>query len=517
MLSAIFKLRIAAIFWQNPPAQIPRAAVGCVTLLYQSGFRGYNTALNFFIPTILSKKPLVPLARISNLDTPLLKIPDWEMRPGECWVILGRNGAGKRHIADLLSGKAESGLEAVQHGFRTVMFLSFESQQAFYEAELKNDDSDFLDHPDPGTTVRTMLGISGEIPQGLRFLGLEKLLDRGYRMLSSGEARKTLLAQAILQKPQLLILDEPFDSLDANSQRQLQDFFRHQILAGATSLLFLLTTREEIFSWHSHVAVMERGEMIAQGTRAAILADTDIQALLAFDAKLLPPWPDPLPQEPIDDPLIVLHAGRVQYGDTLIFENLELTVNKGSHILVTGPNGSGKSTLLNLLTGDHPQCYGNDLTLFGRKRGSGETIWDIKRRIGIVSPGLHRDHRVPGSALHIVLGGFFDSIGLYEDVTAAQIDLAKHWLSLVNLSHQINTAFKQLSYGEQRLVLIARALVKQPLLFVLDEPTQGLDEVNRHRVMYFLEHLSSQKQTTIIMASHRVDEHLPLFLNSVVL
>jgi molybdate transport system ATP-binding protein len=134
-----------------------------------------------------------------------------------------------------------------------------------------------------------------------------------------------------------------------------------------------------------------------------------------------------------------------------------------------------------------------------------------------VSPGLHRDHRVPGSALHIVLGGFFDSIGLYEEVSATQIDLAKRWLALVNLSHQCNTAFKQLSYGEQRLVLIARALVKQPLLLILDEPTQGLDEVNRHRVMYFLEHLSSQKQTTIIMASHRIDEHLPLFVNYITL
>jgi molybdate transport system ATP-binding protein len=262
---------------------------------------------------------------------------------------------------------------------------------------------------------------------------------------------------------------------------------------------------------------MEKGKMIAQGSRAAILADADIRALLAFDPLLLPPWPEPLVQTPVADPLVVLHEGHVNYGETVIFANLELTITKGAHTLVTGPNGAGKSTLLNLLTGDHPQCYGNDLTIFGHRRGSGETIWELKRRIGIVSPGLHRDHRVPGSALHIVLGGFFDSIGLYEEVSAIQIHHAKCWLALVNLTHHCNTAFKQLSYGEQRLVLIARALVKQPLLLVLDEPTQGLDEVNRHRVMYFLEHLSSQAQTTIIMASHRFDEHLPLFVNYVAL
>jgi molybdate transport system ATP-binding protein len=257
--------------------------------------------------------------------------------------------------------------------------------------------------------------------------------------------------------------------------------------------------------------------MIAQGSKSDILANNDIQGLLAFNPQLLPPWPEPLLQAAPPDPLVVLHKGRVSYGETIIFDNLELTINKGSHTLLTGPNGSGKSTLLNLLTGDHPQCYGNDLTLFGHKRGSGETIWELKRRIGIVSPGLHRDHRVPGSALHIVLSGFFDSIGLYEEVSATQIHHAKRWLALVNLSHHNNTAFKQLSYGEQRLVLIARALVKQPLLLILDEPTQGLDEVNRHRVMYFLEHLSSQTQTTIIMASHRLDERLPLFQNFVTL
>ncbi|MES2627278.1 MAG: ATP-binding cassette domain-containing protein, partial [Pseudomonadota bacterium] len=440
------------------------------------------------------------LCTIRNLQTSLLTISDWNIQPGECWTVLGRNGAGKRHVANLLSGKSEAGQECVTHAFNSVALLSFEAQQAFYEAELKKDDTDFLDHADPGTTVRELLGLTDELPTELRFLRLDKILDRGYRLLSSGEARKTLLAQAILQKPDLLILDEPFDSLDVNSKQQLQEFFAHLLQEGSTVLLFLLTTTEEIFPWHTHVAVMEKGEMIAQGSRSAILANADIQALLAFDPQVLPPWPESLVQTLPPDPLVVLHKGRVSYGESLIFDNLELTINKGSHTLVTGPNGSGKSTLLNLLTGDHPQCYGNDLTLFGCKRGSGETIWELKRRIGIVSPGLHRDHRVPGSALHIVLGGFFDSIGLYEEVSATQIQHAKCWLALVNLSHHCNTAFKQLSYGEQRLVLIARALVKQPLLLILDEPTQGLDEVNRHRVMYFLEHLSSQSQTTIIMA-----------------
>src|SRR5690606_8949614 len=178
-------------------------------------------------------------------------------------------------------------------------------------------------------------------------------------------------------------------------------------------------------------------------------------------------------------------------------------------------NGSGKSTLLSLITGDHSQCYGNDLQVMGYQRGGGESIWEVKRRLGLVSPALHRDHRVAGSALHIVLSGFFDRIGLYDDPSAAQVAHAKQWLALVGLGEKSGTPFKQLSYGEQRLVLIARALAKQPALLILDEPTQGLDDVNRHRTMYFLEHLSSQQRTTIVMASHRLDERLPLFTRHV--
>jgi molybdate transport system ATP-binding protein len=149
--------------------------------------------------------------------------------------------------------------------------------------------------------------------------------------------------------------------------------------------------------------------------------------------------------------------------------------------------------------------------LFDIKRGSGETIWELKRRIGIVSAALHRDHRVPGTALHIVLSGFHDTIGLYDAVTPDQIRHARHWLQLTGMEQKAAIPFKQLSYGEQRLVLIARALVKQPMLLVLDEPTQGLDAVNRLRVMHFLEHLSTQQHTTILMVSHRLDERLPLF------
>lgn len=459
--------------------------------------------------------------QLHQIKTPHLDIAHWQVQRGECWAVLGRNGSGKRHLADLLTGRTSASAGSVAIEYHDVRLLSFEQQQSFYEQELHDDDTDFMDMLDPGTTVRELLGIGTQMPEDLHFLQLDHVLDRGYRQLSSGESRKALLAQALLQKPDLLILDEPFDSLDLRSKAALSDYFQAVLRKGDTALLFLLNTVEDIHPWHTHIAFMElsvdsvsmdrKGSLLTQGTREEILGNADLMSLLHFDAARLPPWPEALPQDGVGEPLVRLCKGRVSYGDTVIFDGLDLELHHGDHTLITGANGSGKSTLLSLICGDHPQCYGNDLLLFGRRRGSGETIWDIKRRLGLVSPALHRDHRVPGSALEIVASGFFDSIGLYQTPHEAQVRHARRWLELVGLAGSGGTPFKLLSYGEQRLVLIARALVKQPPLLILDEPTQGLDDINRHRVLYFLEHLANQAHTTIIMASHRLDEHLPLF------
>ncbi len=448
---------------------------------------------------------------LENIVTEQLRIHDWQINPHQCWAVIGRNGSGKQLLANLISSETPLDQGQMSHDFHNIVVLSFEQQQCLYEQELRQDDSDFMDRLDNGSTVRELLDIAGEIPEQLSFLGLDRIMDRGYRLLSSGESRKALLAQAILRKPDFLILDEPYDSLDLQSRDELQQFFAFLLGHHQAQLLFLINNIDEISPWHTHLALMEKGELIAQGRQEEILADSAITSLLSFNPEQLPAWPEDLPRPPLADPLLDLNEGNVKYGDLTIFESINLKVNQGDHTLLTGANGSGKSTLLNLFTGDHPQCYGNDLKVLGFQRGSGESIWEVKKKIGIVTPGLHRDHRVAGTALHITLSGFFDTIGLYDEPSDSQISHARQWLALVGMQENSGKPYKHLSYGEQRLVLIARALVKQPALLILDEPTQGLDEVNRHRVMFFLEHLSSQQRTTIIMASHRLDERLPLF------
>lgn len=474
----------------------------------------YNEGLSVWLLFVMNFS--APLLTATALVTSTLHIPNWQIQPGECWAVIGRNGAGKHHLNNLLMGKAIAASGTFALSCSRVGLLSFEQQQQFFEQELKDDNSEFMEGADIGTTVAELLGIvGGKLPPELAFLGLEPLLTRGYRQLSSGEARKTLLAQQWLQQPELLILDEPFDSLDITARANLSAFFANALAHHDMALLFLLNTLDDIFPWHTHIAVLDKGELLAAGPAAAMLQESSVRALLAFDPASLPAWPEPLLRQESPDPLIVLRNGTVRYDETTIFSGINLTVQNGSHTLLTGPNGSGKSTLLGLLTGDHPQCYGNDLQLFGRTRGSGETIWELKKKMGIVTPMLHRDHRVPGSALHIVLSGFFDTIGLYDAVEPSQTRHARTWLALVGLAGREDTPFKQLSYGEQRLALIARALVKQPMLLILDEPTQGLDDINRARVRYFLEHLAHQHHTTVLMASHRQDEFLALFTQNI--
>ncbi len=207
------------------------------------------------------------------------------------------------------------------------------------------------------------------------------------------------------------------------------------------------------------------------------------------------------------DTLVELRRGRVRYGEQVVFENLDWTLRTGEHTLIEGPNGSGKSTLLGLVTGDNPQAYSNELWLFGRRRGTGESVWDIKKRIGLVSGQLHRDFRNAGSVEDVLVSGLYDSIGIYRATPPSDRARARawfEWLALPGLS--IHTPFRELSYGQQRLVLIARAAIKVPPLVVLDEPTNGLDGENQAAALDLIDSLCKQTTCTVLFVTHRKEE-----------
>ncbi|HWO09435.1 MAG TPA: ATP-binding cassette domain-containing protein [Polyangiaceae bacterium] len=410
-------------------------------------------------------------------------------------LVTGPNGSGKSSMARALVARVVG-----------ARLLSAESQQAFYEAQLAADESNFKGGVDTSAPVRELLGEVGRRHPLVVAFRLEALWERGYRLLSTGEARKVLLLEAVLSEPSLLILDEPFDGLDRAACAELAQIIIHAAENLPVFVVGAFAARELPFPLEAlrEVVVVAQRRLSFRGTPQAFLARVSGGSVQRTPPPVeLGSW-----YEPHDTrvPLVLLRAGSVRYGEQLVFEQLDFTVAAGQHTLIEGPNGSGKSSLLEMITGDHPQAYSNDLSLFGRRRGTGETVWDIKKNVGIVSGRLHRDYRVGGSVEEVLLSGLFDSIGVYQQPEPSHRARARAWLAWLELGLEPGAAFRELSFGQQRLLLIARAAIKVPPLVVMDEPTSGLDADNRARVLALVESLCAQRKSTVLMVTHRADE-----------
>ncbi|MFT4797782.1 MAG: molybdate transport system ATP-binding protein [Candidatus Azotimanducaceae bacterium] len=437
-----------------------------------------------------------------------LKDISLEIAPGEHWVLLGANGSGKSALAAALVGEGQL-VSGAQSELPSAQLVSFEVQRAMIDSEREKDDSVITDEVYTGTPVREVLaGGNPDVSQSLiEAFGLGDKLDRGFRHLSTGETRKLMLIRAIAAEPELLVLDEPFDGLDADATAQLIDQLKR--VARSTTIVLVLNRLDEIPDWVSRAALMVAGRISHQGRIEDELPI--IRQLLQLQRDdLVIPASELADRVPIlaPGPLVKLISGRVAYGDTTIFSNLDWQVNPGEHWQVVGPNGSGKTCLLNLITGDHPQCYVNDIQVVGYQRGQGESIWDLKQHMGYVSTALQWEYRVSISLQNIIISGFYDSIGLYAKATENQQAIAKQWLELLGLSDRAHQPFNQCSYGDQRLLLIARAMVKHPQLLILDEPCLGLDEVNRQLVLSLIEIICASSETTILYVNHHAGDRI---------
>jgi molybdate transport system ATP-binding protein len=453
------------------------------------------------------------MINITNFEHSKLAIKNWQVLESESWCVLGKNGSGKQYIDQLLTGtlQPETVDELMLPCADKVGMVSFESQQDIYEHELKMDASRYSDVKDIGTKAKDFLPKDKLNDVLISEFGLSHRLESGYRQLSTGEGRKLLILQAIFSGVELLVCDNPFDSLDEASCIALSNALE-QLSKTGINVLLMLTNRQDIPKWCNNIAFIERGQFDVVGKLESDETKRQLDALLTQVPDNVS-WPTNTQQlcDYKHPYLVKLNKGKVQYNGVSVFDGLDVCIKPLQHTLITGANGSGKSTLMQLITGDCTQCYSNDIHVLGYKRGSGESIWELKKDMGIVSAELHRQYRVNGDLLTVVLSGFYDSIGLYQEPEHQQIEIARQWLDKIGLLAYQHSSFRSLSYGEQRLALIARALVKSPYLLILDEPTQGLDELNRHRVLNFLEHLSEQKHSTMLLVSHRKDEYLPIF------
>lgn len=450
-------------------------------------------------------------------DTRLLRLNQVELQRGESWAFVGANGSGKSSLARALSGELPPLSGSVSSTFRRPVRLSLEQLQSLVAQEWERNNTDMLSEgeEDTGLTVADVIQMEGQHPGRCEQLagqfGIESLLSRRFKYLSTGETRKTLLCQALMSQPDLLILDEPFDGLDVASRASLTDTLR-SLQQPDFTLVLVLNRFDDIPDFIGQVGVLAECNLTHSGARQTILTEA-LVAQLAHSEQLLgmalpeADVPDALPALADDAPRVILRNGTVSYHDRPIISGLNWQVNPGEHWQITGPNGAGKSTLLSMVTGDHPQGYSNDLTLFGRRRGSGETLWDIRQHIGYVSSSLHLDYRVSTNVRTVILSGFFDSIGLYQAASDRQKALAQQWLALLGMDNRLADApFHSLSWGQQRLVLIARALVKHPTLLILDEPLQGLDPINRQLVRRFVDVLIGEGRTQLLFVSHHAED-----------
>ena len=467
----------------------------------------------------MTPTPLLHLDKINLVyrALPALRDINWSPNSGQQWACLGPNGAGKTSLARVLSAQAThySGNYTRSQLLedRGVAYVCFEQAKALCDRDRKLDDSEFrADASDPGTTVRSVIlggrEAAARFEQWVSRLHIQHILHRGLRFISTGEMRKTLLIRALLNEPALLILDSPLDGLDRASQADMRTII-DELLHSDITLLLLCRQLEDIPAGISHVMVLDNGSVVASASRPEIIANENVRKLMNPAMAALDALPKPAPRPytlPESGPLVELRDVCVSYGDLTVLRKVNWVLGRDSHCCVSGPNGCGKSTLLSLITGDNHKAYGQDITLFGIRRGSGESVWDIKQKYGQLDTQLHLNYVRGMRVVEVVVSGFFDTIGLYDDWGDQQRDTAQQWLAALGLGQYARESFDALSFGVQRMVLLARAMVKSPIILLLDEPTLGLDGHHRKLMLRAIDHIAANSDTHIIFVSHSVGE-----------
>ena len=418
------------------------------------------------------------------------------MEKQEIIAVIGLNASGKTQYADRLRKQLASD---------SVRYIAFcdsygASTDRSYYLQLRWNQHDIdAETPVAGEVLERSFLLTGPDSQERRTLQahlydlfeMRPLLDKYVITLSSGELRKLQLIKTLLARPRTLILDNPFIGLDAETREQLKALLKR--LSGEQHLtLYLVLSRAEDVPDYVTRTVWMTPEADFRSTPVP-LSDEKREALLR-----LPAHNDDYRAETVAD----LRQVSIRYGERTILRNLDWTIHNGQRWALSGQNGSGKSTLLSLICADNPQAYACDITLFGHQRGSGESIWDIKRHIGYVSPEMHRSYQRNLPCLQIVASGLKDTVGLYTRANEQEKALCRWWMWLFGVDHLAERSFLTLSSGEQRLVLLARAFVKDPELLILDEPLHGLDARQQRLAKDIIDTFCSRPNKTLIMVTH---------------
>ena len=460
-----------------------------------------------------------------ELKNAVARKPEWRLAEpvnfhlakGEHVAIVGRNGGGKSMLVDMITGKHPVYPGQLSYSFdepyNNLKHITFrdtyggDNDRTYFLQQRWNQMEIHEETPTVGSKLEEAFLLAGDdTPERRAFqkhlyqlFHLEDLLDKYIILLSSGELRKYKLVANLFTKPKVLIIENPFIGLDAETRDQVKQLLA--TLAGQQDMqiILVLSKIDEIPEFITRVIKMldlRFVEDIVVKTYYPI--DRCPHAILLQKPNNIPP----LPQQ-----IIQFNNVTIRYGERTILKDLNWVVLKGEHWALSGQNGAGKSTLLSLVCADNPQAYANDISLFGHRRGSGESIWDIKKHIGYVSPEMHRSYKQNIPAIEIVASGLKDTVGLYARPTEAERAVCLEWMNLFGIKHLADRKFLEMSSGEQRLVLLARAFVKSPDLLILDEPLHGLDLCNRNLVKTIVDrYMFDNPERTLIYVTHYENE-----------
>ncbi|MBL4677758.1 MAG: ATP-binding cassette domain-containing protein [Mucilaginibacter sp.] len=451
---------------------------------------------------------------------------NFELQSNEHWAITGESGAGKSVLLQVLAGNVGlNGGSLTYHFLKTInideqklnpnQFIAFAGSKhnfknlsntadLYYQQRFNSSDSE------DALVVRDYLQIVKvnqhkpsywTIDKAIDALNLSHLADKQIIKLSNGETKRLMIAAALIKNPLILLLDNPMTGLDVNTRAYFNQLF-NEIAASGINII-MATSPRELPDVITNVAVLQNGQIIkstdketfeAEGYSAVSEINIDTGALAKLTANHA--------AEHLYKKIVDMKNVHIQYGDKVILDGINWQINPGDRWALLGPNGAGKSTLLSLINGDNPQAYANDIVLFDRKRGSGESIWDIKSKIGFVSPELYQYFPTDNSCLQVIESGFYDTLGLFRPSVKSRSELALEWMKALEVDKYARHLLKNIPASAQRLCLLARALIKNPALLIFDEPCQGLDEHQQQHFKAITDAVCRISNVSLIYVTH---------------
>ena len=470
----------------------------------------------------------MPVLKLENIcvksqQQTLLNNINLTVQNGEHWLITGAAGAGKTVLLNTIAGRLRpfSGnidtaykinqqpsvlwnpisLVTSKHQFKDITNTS----NLYYQQRYNSSDSD------QALTVKQYLQNSivhehdnnyWTVEKVVSLLQLDELMPKEIIKLSNGETKRLRIASALLHQPRLLLLDDPLSGLDHDTQQRFGDILAEIITACAT--IIMSGSGHEIPAPITHVAIMKDATMVKSMPVADYRPEKETH-LPPIDRQQIAQLTSGVKSSTYSD-IVKMADVTVKYDQLTILNRINWLVKPGDHWALFGHNGAGKSTLLSLINGDNPQAYANDIVLFDKKRGTGESIWDIKSKIGFLSPELYQYFPTDQSGLQVIESGYYDTQGLFRPSNPARAAKALEWMKTLNINTYARKPLKAMPASTQRLCLLARALIKNPPLLILDEPCQGLDKLQRQHFNALIDSIAAATNLTLIYVTHYANE-----------